>query len=205
MSIRPLNARTLTMKAIELQNAKKFKAARLLVFAELNASVSITKSRQKMLLNILIGIELHAGRPLEAVKVLRRRRSLGSTTWSKRLEDHFQAAQLLAQGGKWSEARAELVEMFTDKDFSKSDGFLRAIELYFDLEQECRSSLGPILERAAKVAIQRYRIPVSKRSKVASLEEIVTEARFLYREAGSKYQALLIRAFADVDREERAV
>jgi hypothetical protein len=211
MSKRPISERELTiereltMKLLELENKKQFKAARTILREKLDSGASLTKRRQEMLLDNLIRVELRAGRPLAALKAFERRRTLGTSSLSERLYQHLEAATILSQSEQWLAARAELTQLFTDKHFLQSSELLSALERYFDIEDECRKLLTPILEDACKTAVRRLGIPLSIDLEKATLEETVRSARTVYRAAAQKYQALLLRAFADTDQDQRNV
>jgi hypothetical protein len=204
MSKPAYSERALTMRVSELLSKKQFAAARMLLRGELAASASLPKRRQKILLGNLISVESVAGRPLAALKALERRRSLGYRRQSERLDDYFHAATFLARSGQWEAARAELIRLFTSRGFLQSSGLLPPLELYFNVEEECRRCLGPILAKAYKTDIRKNGIPVSIASGKLTLEENVRAALASYHAAARKYEALLIRAFTDREKNGRA-
>ena len=201
---RPFEARELTLRVSELLNEKRFGTARRLLRKKLALAATLSKREQKILLTNLTRIELTAGKPNTALKMLKRRRALGFNRWSEKFDDIFETATVLAKTGEWIAARAELLELLTNKKCPEWDGLFAALDFYVDIEAECRKYMESTLESACKTAVKRYQIPISADSG-ASIEKTVKAARALYRAASQNYQELLLRAHSSLNWDEQAV
>jgi len=189
---------------MELLNKKQFGAARRLLREQLANDNILTKRQQKNLLSTLTIVEINAGRPLEALKVLERRRALGSSSWAEKFDNYLEAANLLARSGRWIAARSELINLFANRNSLQWHGLLQALELFFDVEEECRKCLEPILNRACEVAAQKLGIPIPTDRQKSTVKESVRESRALYSAAAQKYQELLLRTYSEISDERHS-
>lgn len=167
-------------------------------------SLQSSKDRRvkKRLLENLFYVELHLGRLAAASRVLEQRRALGYSKPHLRMDAAFNAAALLAKQNKAERARSELLGLIRDPKLLEWHGVLKALNLYVEVEKECRDSVELVLKRASAAAVKRLGIRLEFGDKKADVREIISAANKMYGSASRTYSQLLIRGLSAASKQE---
>jgi hypothetical protein len=193
-------------EVIQMCQAGEARQARKMLADSLFVQTPQDQRIKKRLLENLFYVELHLGRLAAASQVLNQRRALGYSKTHLRMDAAFNAAALFAKQNKAEQARSELLGLIRNPKLLQWHGALKALNLYVEVEKECRDSVEQVLERASAAAVLKLGIRLESGDKKAGVREIISAANKMYRSASRTYSQLLIRGLnAASQHEHRAV
>ena len=199
-----LKSKSIQEQVTELLKSGRLQRARLLVRDALSALP--TRSRKyPQLLELLLNIELSAGRTREAMAVLKRRRSLGYRTTGEAFDSSLLSASILMKSEQWFDARAELTDPLRDPKGHEWAGILEALCVYVEADKRCQLEMKQSLEIAFRAAVERFGLPAPAVIGERGIGRAIKHGHRLFRLASIQYQSLVLRVIKAGTTQDRDV